>query len=55
MAYGLSTRLFIEDGPELTARRAQQRSSTAAHNLLWQQMRPDQRLRVIDQVLDQAA
>lgn len=55
MSYGLSPRLFIENGPAVEASKAQQRSSTAAHRLIWRQLRPGDRLALIDGLLKTAA
>lgn len=55
MAYGLNTRLFVENGPELTARQAQQRSSAAAHALVWEKLSRDRRLQEIEHALKKAA
>jgi hypothetical protein len=54
MAYGLSPRLFIEDGPEVTARKAQQRSSAVAHGLLWQKLPPSARIDLVERFLKAA-
>ena len=55
MAYGLSTRLFVENGPELTARQAQQRTSAAAHQLVWEKLSRDRRLQAVEHALHHAA
>ena len=54
MAYGLSTRLFVEDGPENSAREAQRRSSAAAHQLVWRKLPPAERVDLIDRFLKAA-
>ena len=54
MAYGLSPRLFIENGPELTARRAQERSSSHAHGIVWSKLKPAERLDLVDRFLKAA-
>jgi hypothetical protein len=54
MTYGLSTRLFIENGPELTARQAQRRSSAAAHQLVWRKLPPAERIDLVDRFLKAA-
>jgi hypothetical protein len=55
MAYGLSTRLFIENGPAIEAAKAQQRSSAEAHSIVWQRLHSNERLALIDSFLRNAA
>lgn len=54
MSYGLSPRLFIENGPAVEAAKAQQRSSASAHNMVWRELRPADRLALIDGLLKAA-
>jgi len=51
MAYGLSTRLFVENGPELTARTTQERSSSRAHGVVWAKLKPAERIELVDRFL----
>ena len=54
MAYGLRPRLFVENGPEVTALKAQERSSAAAHSIMWQQLPREQRIALVDRFLKAA-
>jgi hypothetical protein len=51
MAYGLSTRLFIEDGPAAQAIQVQASRSTARS---WRSLDPDRRFALIEQALTPA-
>ena len=51
MTYGLSPRLFIEDGPAAQALKVQSGHSTAR---LWRALNPDGRLAAIDRALKPA-
>lgn len=55
MAYGLSTRLFLENGPAAEAAKVPERSSATAHAVLWQKLKRDERLSLIDGELKKAA
>ena len=51
MTYGLSPRLFIENGPAAQAMKVQSRHSTARS---WRALNPDSRLAAIDRALKPA-
>ena len=50
MAYGLNTRLFIENGPAVFAAGARARSRAA-----WRALGPERRLQLVDRALTQPA
>jgi hypothetical protein len=54
MAYGLSNRLFIENGPELMARKAQTQSSAHSHGVVWGKLKPAERIDLIERFLKAA-
>jgi hypothetical protein len=54
VTYGLSTRLFVDYGPENSARQAQRRSSAAAHQLVWRKLRAAERIDLVDRFLKAA-
>ena len=54
MVYGLSSALFLEDGPTVHADRASRRSSARAF-AAWQAMDDAQRLALVEQALVSAA
>ncbi len=51
MTYGLSTRVFIEDGPASQAIKAQASRSTAR---VWRALDPDRRIALIERALKPA-
>ena len=54
MAYGLNTRLFIENGPAIRAAEAHSRSSSDSFRA-WQKLDPERRLSLVDRALRPAA
>lgn len=55
MAYGLSSRLYLEDGPAVRAAEAQARSSAAKFQSLWDALGREQRLAAVEHQLRNAA
>lgn len=54
MAYGLNTRLFLENGPAVHAAAAHARSSSDAYRA-WVALDPERRLALVDKALRSAA
>lgn len=54
MAYGLSPRLFIENGPALEAARARKIRSTDGFRA-WRKLHPNRRFELVDKALKAAA
>ena len=50
MAYGLNPRLFIENGPAVTAAETRSRSSRNAFRT-WQRLASDRRFEIVEQAL----
>ena len=55
MAYGVSPRLYLENGPAIEAAKAQARSSAASYQSMWEALEAKQRMVVIDRQLRTAA
>ena len=55
MAYGVSHRLYLENGPAIEAAKAQARSSAASYQSIWEALDPKQRMALIDPQLRTAA
>jgi phage-related baseplate assembly protein len=55
MAYGLSPRLYLENGPAVEAAKAQARSSATAYQSVWDALGREQRMAIIDRQLRAAA
>ena len=55
MAYGVSPRLYLENGPAIEAAKAQARSSAASYQSMWEALEAKQRMAVIDRQLRTAA
>lgn len=55
MTYGVSPRLYLENGPAIEAAKAQARSSAANYQSIWDALDAKQRLTVIDRQLRTAA
>lgn len=55
MAYGVSPRLYLENGPAVEAAKARGRSSAASYQSIWEALDPKQRMAIIDCQLRSAA
>ena len=55
MAYGLSPRLYLENGPAVEAAKAQARSSATEYQSVWDALGREQRMAIIDRQLRAAA
>ena len=55
MAYGVSPRLYLENGPTIEAAKAQARSSAARYQSIGEALDPKQRMALIDRQLRTAA
>jgi hypothetical protein len=54
MAYGLNSRLFLENGPAIQAAAAHARSSSSAFRA-WSGLDPNRRLALVEKTLGRAA
>jgi hypothetical protein len=55
MTYGLSTRLFVENGPAVEAAKVSAKSRTTAYAVVWERLKQDERLHLVDGALKNAA
>lgn len=55
MAYGVSPRLYLENGPAVQVARAQSRSSAANHQTVWDALTREQRMAAVERQLRNAA
>lgn len=55
MAYGLATRMFLDNGKDTAANSAPNRSSATAHALVWSKLKREERFRLVSGALRQAA
>ena len=55
MAYGVSPRLYLENGPAIEAAKAQARSSATSYQSIWEALDAKQRMAIIERQLRTAA
>lgn len=53
MAYGLSRRLFVENGPTVTVAEAQSPRSSAVYRA-WRDLNPERRIAIVERALKPA-
>ncbi len=54
MAYGVSPRLYVENGPAIEAAKAQVRSSATSYQRIWDALDAKQRLALVERQLGTA-
>ncbi len=54
MAYGVSPRLYVENGPAIEAAKAQVRSSATSYQSIWDALDAKQRLALVERQLGTA-